>query len=120
MPRDKHCFCQIPDKEFQCNFEKDWDEIISIPGMSNVLLFGNDSNEGIKTCKIILAVMGKKLDTLLDKSKDVTLKLDYPLSIVKQIHDFALSSQLKYNNEENLLQLLTAASDYDLYVSSLL
>jgi hypothetical protein len=103
------CYCLIDDQQFQCH-ETNWDEIFAIPGITDFSLLGNDSDESIRTCKILLTILGPKFETLLEGSE---VRLDYPLSVVKTINDLALTGRPKFD-DLNVEPLLQAAREYNL------
>ena len=62
MAPPQNCYCQINTSELGCeNF--DYEEIFAtIPDIFDVTLYGNDSQEGIRASKIILASLGPIFD----------------------------------------------------------
>jgi hypothetical protein len=108
---DLNCFCTIPPKDIHTKHQlSDWDEVLQIPGVANVALKGNDSIETIHTCKILLLSLGPKIEALLSQKR---ITLAYPFSVVRSIHNFALTGQLCYQ-ERDIETLLKAAHDFEL------
>ena len=105
----KVCWCLTnPDvfKSRQINYE----EILQIPGISDVTLMGNDSSSKIQTSKVLLAQLGQDVEQLLKHSE---VKLNYPFSVVKTIHKFTLTGECIFE-PTNLESLLTAAKEFNL------
>ena len=105
----QNCYCQINPDHFKCK-ESDWEEILEIPGISNVTLMGNDSSQTIKTCKIVIASLGSKFESLLGKS---VILLDYPISVVKILHEFTLTGKCNCN-ASNIELLLKVAKEFNI------
>jgi N-acetylneuraminic acid mutarotase len=78
--------------------------------MTDFSLLGNDSEKSIRTCKILLTILGPKFETLLEGSQ---IQLDYPFLVVTTLNDFALTGRLKFD-ESNIEPLLSAAKEYNI------
>jgi hypothetical protein len=104
-----NCYCRINPDNYKCK-ESDWEEILDIPGVANVTLLGNDSSQTIKTCKILIASLGSKFESLLGKP---VITLDYPFSIVKILHEFTLTGECNCD-ASNIELLLKAAKEFNI------
>jgi hypothetical protein len=105
----KSCYCRLNSDHFKCK-QSDWEEVLQIPGITNVTLKGNDQSKAIRTCKILLQSLGPKFESLLDKDE---VQLDYPFPVVDCLHKFVLTGQL-HCQEKDLKALLRAANEFDL------
>ena len=104
----KSCFCSLNKQDFECK-KTDWDEILAIPGIADFVLRGNDSEDSIPTSKLHLLVLGRKFESVMEQSKEA--QLDYPISVVRLINNFALTGEL-HCDESQLAPLLQAAKEF--------
>jgi hypothetical protein len=110
MDLKSSCYCtKLDAAHFKCK-QSDWEEVLQIPGITNVTLSGNDQSEAIRTCKILLQSLGPKFEALLDQDE---IGLDYPFPVVDCLHKFVLTGQLQCQ-EKDLEALLRAADEFDL------
>ena len=107
-PRNR-CYCS-KNPDFFKSHDVNYEEILQIPGVSDVSLMGNDSPSKIQSSKLLLAGLGPKFRQMLQHSN---IQLDYPLEVVQTIQDFTQSGVCNFNLI-NLRALLLAAKEFNI------